>query len=78
MPKQSKSTASESAAEIDAAVRARAYHLWEADGRPDGRAEYYWYTARAEFAPAKPKRKAAAKETVPKAAAKKPGKKAMA
>jgi hypothetical protein len=28
-------------------IRERAYHLWEADGRPDGRAEEYWERAEA-------------------------------
>lgn len=27
-------------------VRERAYHLWEADGRPDGNADDYWERAR--------------------------------
>jgi hypothetical protein len=27
-------------------IRQRAYHLWEADGRPEGRAEEYWERAR--------------------------------
>lgn len=54
-------------AEVEAAVRARAYHLWEADGRPDGRAEHYWHIAEAELA--RPKRKPAAR-----AAGKKPKK----
>jgi hypothetical protein len=26
-------------------VRTTAYFLWEQDGRPDGRAEYYWWLA---------------------------------
>ena len=74
MPKQSKSTTSE--LDTDAAVRARAYHLWEADGRPDGRAEHYWHQAKAEAAPAKPKRKAPAKAS--DAGEKKSAKKAKA
>ena len=28
-------------------IRERAYHLWQADGRPDGRAEEYWERAKA-------------------------------
>ena len=28
--------------ERDARIRVRAYHLWEADGRPHGRAQEYW------------------------------------
>lgn len=44
------------------AVRTRAYLMWEADGRPDGRAEHYWGLAAAEVAvPGKPKRAAASK-----------------
>ncbi len=27
-------------------LRERAYHLWEADGRPEGRADEYWERAR--------------------------------
>jgi len=27
-------------------IRGRAYALWDADGRPDGRAEEYWEMAR--------------------------------
>ncbi len=30
------------------AIRQRAYYLWEADGRPDGRHEHYWTLAHAE------------------------------
>lgn len=43
------------------AVRDRAYLMWEADGRPEGKADYYWMKA-SEPAPdvsAKPKAKAA-------------------
>jgi hypothetical protein len=29
-----------------ARIRERAYHLWEADGRPEGRAEEFWERAR--------------------------------
>lgn len=32
----------------DEALRQRAYHLWEADGRPDGRGDHYWHLAHAE------------------------------
>ena len=28
-------------------TRERAYHLWEADGRPEGRAQEYWERAQA-------------------------------
>ncbi len=27
-------------------IRARAYQLWEEEGRPEGRAEQHWFTAR--------------------------------
>lgn len=59
----------------DDAIRQRAYYLWEADGRPDGRSEHYWQLAMAEAhaAPAaktKPKVAKAGKE----AAAEKPRK----
>lgn len=28
----------------------RAYAIWEREGRPEGRAEHYWYVAEAEIA----------------------------
>ena len=28
-------------------IRERAYHLWEADGRPEGREQEYWEQAEA-------------------------------
>lgn len=67
------------------AIQQRAYYLWEADGRPDGRSEHYWQLALAEAqaavkpdkpakapgkAIAKPEKGAAADK--PKKAAKKP------
>ena len=30
------------------AIRQRAYYLWEADGRPEGRGDHYWALAHAE------------------------------
>ena len=36
----------ENAAESEHRIRERAYHLWEADGRPEGRAEEYWERAK--------------------------------
>lgn len=33
----------------DDAIRDRAYFLWEADGRPDGRGDHYWGLALAEL-----------------------------
>jgi Protein of unknown function (DUF2934) len=34
--------------DIEQATREHAYHLWVADGRPDGNAEQYWLTAQRE------------------------------
>jgi hypothetical protein len=30
-------------------IRARAYRIWEEEGRPEGRAEVHWDMARATF-----------------------------
>jgi hypothetical protein len=30
------------------AIRERAYHLWIADGQPDGKADIYWLSAQRE------------------------------
>jgi DUF2934 family protein len=35
--------------DLDEAIRERAYHLWIADGRPDGRADAYWLDAQHEI-----------------------------
>lgn len=32
----------------DDAIRQRAYYMWEADGRPDGRGDHYWHLAHEE------------------------------
>jgi hypothetical protein len=32
-------------ADLDERIRARAYALWQAEGRPEGRAEEYWHRA---------------------------------
>lgn len=62
------------------AVRDRAYLMWEADGRPDGRSEHYWGLAYAEATAPKRKRAAAsgkaagAKAAGAKSAADKPAK----
>lgn len=60
MPKSTTTPADE------AAIRDRAYFLWEADGRPDGLHDHYWLVAVAEMTSmassttvAKPKAKAA-------------------
>jgi hypothetical protein len=34
---------------LDDAIRERAYHLWVADGRPEGNADNYWLTAQREI-----------------------------
>lgn len=53
----------------DRLVRERAYHLWEAGGRQDGRSDEYWERAETEVgtaAPAKPKA-AAGRKALPAA-----------
>ncbi|HEV7344092.1 MAG TPA: DUF2934 domain-containing protein [Devosia sp.] len=47
-------------------MRRRAYEMWEADGRPQGQDQQYWFKAMAEVATAgaakiKPPRKRAAR-----------------
>jgi hypothetical protein len=64
LPIKSKSTSPADTAEADA-IRARAYLLWEADGRPDGRAEHYWQLAEAASGTAKPKRASSTKAAEP-------------
>ena len=34
----------------DEAIRERAYHIWEREGRPDGRAYEHWVQAQIELA----------------------------
>jgi len=41
-------------------IAARAYEIWEAEGRPEGRDLDHWIKAASEVTPAKPKKKAAA------------------
>lgn len=58
----SKSNTTDTAGLTDDAIRDRAYFLWEADGRPEGRGDHYWGLALAELkaaasAPATPKAK---------------------
>lgn len=65
MPTKSKSTSS---LPSEDAIRHQAYLLWEADGRPDGMADYYWLKAM-EVPPAANKPKAA-KASAPAAKAK--------
>jgi hypothetical protein len=50
------------------AISQRAYYLWEADGRPEGRSEHYWQMALTEAHMATTK----ADEKLPKKAATKP------
>ncbi len=47
MPGKSK-PADTAAIVSDDAIRQRAYYLWEADGRPEGRGEHYWHLAHEE------------------------------
>jgi hypothetical protein len=34
---------------LEEAIRERAYHLWTADGRPDGNSDAYWLNAQREI-----------------------------
>ena len=34
---------------LEEAIRERAYHLWVADGSPEGKADIYWLTAQHEL-----------------------------
>ena len=47
MPAKSKPADSASLVSEDA-IRQRAYFMWEADGRPDGKHDHYWAAAHAE------------------------------
>lgn len=49
---------------VEDKIKRRAYELWEADGRPEGQDQAYWFKAMAEIASAaiatiKPPRKRA-------------------
>lgn len=33
---------------LEEAIRERAYHLWTADGQPEGKAEFHWLKAQRE------------------------------
>ena len=35
--------------DLEQAIRERAYHLWVADGRPEGNADVYWLSAQREI-----------------------------
>lgn len=63
MPTKAKST---SAPLSEDAIRQRAYHLWEADGKPDGKADHYWHKA---SEPLDEKARSKASATASKAAA---------
>ncbi len=49
-PKPDSKPVDTSAHASEEAIRRRAYYLWEADGRPEGRGDYYWHLACAEAA----------------------------
>jgi len=34
---------------LETTIRERAYHLWTADGQPEGKAEIYWLNAQREI-----------------------------
>ena len=34
---------------LEEAIRERAYHLWIADGQPEGKADIYWLNAQHEI-----------------------------
>jgi hypothetical protein len=34
---------------LEEAIRERAYHLWTADGQPEGQADIYWLNAQREI-----------------------------
>ena len=42
------------AEDTQAKIRERAYHIWEAAGRPDGRADEHWHQAMQEVFAASP------------------------
>ena len=51
---------------VEDKIKRRAYELWEADGRPEGQDQAYWFKAMAEIASAaiatiKPPRKRTAR-----------------
>ena len=49
---------------LEQAIRERAYHLWIADGSPEGRADDYWLTAQHEILAASLEGPALAVETM--------------
>jgi Protein of unknown function (DUF2934) len=65
---------------LEEAIRQRAYHLWIADGQPEGQADIYWLNAQRELLTASVEspgsNAAAAASTDTGSVATKPGKKA--
>jgi hypothetical protein len=65
---------------LDEAIRERAYHLWIADGQPEGQADIYWLNAQREIlttsVESRGSNAAAAAPTDTGSVATKPGKKA--
>src|SRR5580698_6631904 len=61
---------------LEELLRLRAYYLWEADGRPEGRSHEYWEKARAwvleNATSAGPSEEMTAAESIPEKPAKKP------
>jgi hypothetical protein len=49
-------------------IRVRAYHLWEADGRPDGRDLEFWEQARQSLSKASPQAAGPAPKTTQRSA----------
>jgi Protein of unknown function (DUF2934) len=52
----------------DEDIQVRAYHLWEADGRPEGKHDHYWHVASKEMKAAPAKANGAKKAAPAKAA----------
>jgi hypothetical protein len=64
---------------LEEAIRERAYHLWIADGQPEGQADIYWLNAQREMLTISVESsggRAAAASTDTKSVATKPAKKA--
>ncbi len=62
---------------LEEAIRERAYHLWIADGQPDGKADIYWLNAQRDVLTASVERPTSAAMAAPTdAVAAKPAKKA--
>ena len=60
---------------LEEAIRERAYHLWTADGQPEGQADIYWLNAQREVLTASVESSAGADATPTDAVATKPAKK---